>query len=393
VNAGAEQRLVGLLGEAMGFGPKALDPAALDAVADRWAPSLEGMEASQLRNERTLSQQIFAELSVGETYFFRQFEHFELLRKLIGEGRFAGRPGPFRAWSAGCASGEEAWSLAAMLKDCLPQSPQVLGTDLLDKSVQEAEKGLYGKWSNRSGQMSAYPVVSAGTGGSFEVNAELRDGVRFLAHNLLEPLPQAEGSFDLIFCRNVLVYFSPQAAKKAVANLVSRLAEGGLLFFSNTDLTFKPDQLDPVGPAGLKVFEAARPQKASNPPPKPSVASPPSVPIGLASVPIPKKTEAKTREHHLDVLRLRESGGERDATDRLASLVIEFPDYVPGLLENALHLHRQSKRGQACDWMRKIRQQLRSIPSDTMLDGPESLAASYYNNIAGAYLAQHQSAA
>jgi chemotaxis protein methyltransferase CheR len=152
-------------------------------------------------------------VTVGETYFFRHPEHFELIRRLAPK---LAHGGSVNAWSAGCSTGEEAWSLAFALGDVVT-APSVVGTDLNVAALATARRGRYGRWSLRGAGLPAELRVADGT---VDVPAPLRRLVRFVPLNLASADWSAalgEARFDLILCRNVLVYFTPEAARAAMA--------------------------------------------------------------------------------------------------------------------------------------------------------------------------------
>src|SRR5204863_44062 len=164
-------------------------------------------------------------LSIGETFFFRHPEQFAFIGRTMVPEWIAARKQRINVWSAGCATGEEAYSLAACLLDLVPRHVEVsiLATDLLERNLASAREGVYGAWSRRPSGPMLHPILEEKSSDSrMRIAPRLRGPVRFAQHNLLEP--QNAGSFDLILCRNVLVYFSPESARKAVGHLVSALA-------------------------------------------------------------------------------------------------------------------------------------------------------------------------
>ena len=191
-------------------------------------------------------------VSVGETWFFRQPEHFRfladtLLPSLLRDGRST-----LRVWSAGCASGEEAWSIAATLAACAPGvSAEVLGTDLLGSNAAAAARGSYRGWSRRDAGPILHPLFAPGDT-SITIAPQLRPLVRFERHNLLDAPPA--GSFELVFCRRVLIYLRPEAAARALAHLASAVAPGGALIFGPLDVDRAPPGFWRIGQPELQVF-------------------------------------------------------------------------------------------------------------------------------------------
>lgn len=186
-------------------------------------------------------------VTTNETRFFREPLQLELLeRELFPElQRTAAerrRPRRLRAWCAACSSGEEPFTLAALLTRHLPPEwrREILATDL---STRMIERARYGKWPLRQlGQIPAryrreFVVHRAGRGdedGAIEARSNLRALIRFERHNLhLDPPPA--GPFDLVLCRNVLMYFDPAAKRRVVGQLLSVLSEHGYLLVGHAD--------------------------------------------------------------------------------------------------------------------------------------------------------------
>jgi chemotaxis protein methyltransferase CheR len=186
----------------------------------------EELGRSADRFDVPLCERLATAVSVGETFFFRQPEHFEWLVDRITRPP---RRRLLRAWSAGCSTGEEAWSLAACLA---PHADEVdvIGPDLLARHIEAARRGVYTRQSVREAGPMLYPAVAP----DLTVRSELRPLAHFAVHNLLDA-PPVDG-VDVIFCRNVLVYLRPPAARVAMQHLISALAPGGLIAFAPMDL-------------------------------------------------------------------------------------------------------------------------------------------------------------
>ena len=178
------------------------------------------------------------ELTVGETYFLRERPQLEVLRRHI-LADLVDRRGPgdrLELWSAGCASGEEAYTLAMILDEMgLGRRSRVLGTDLSTTALRRAEAGVYGAWSLRAVRPSERDAWLEPVGRQFRVRDRLARRVRFQAHNLLEGPPAGAPPFDVVFCRNVLIYLVPAALDGVVRTLVASLAPGGWLVTASCD--------------------------------------------------------------------------------------------------------------------------------------------------------------
>jgi chemotaxis protein methyltransferase CheR len=186
-------------------------------------------------------------LTVGETYFFRESKTFDalaehVLPELIRRRR--GREQRLRLWSAACSTGEEAYSLAILVRQLLPDwqdwNVTILATDINERFLQKAIAGIYGEWSFResaAGFKERY--FTATSNGRFAIAPEIRNCVSFVHMNLAEdsllsPTAEAQG-MDIIFCRNVLIYFTASHARKLAENLRHALVEGGWLAVSPSE--------------------------------------------------------------------------------------------------------------------------------------------------------------
>ena len=166
---------------------------------------------------------------VQETYFYRHPEQLAALAGALAARRLP--PGrALSAWSAGCATGEEAWTVAMVLRDLgrPPGLDRVLGTDVSARALARAQEGRYGAWSLRELPAGLRDRHLDEVAGGVAVKAPLRDLVRFERHNLLGP-PPPSAPFDLVVCRNVLLYFKPALARALLERLHGALAPGGLL--------------------------------------------------------------------------------------------------------------------------------------------------------------------
>lgn len=178
-------------------------------------------------------------LTTHETYFFREPKHFELLRERILPQWPSDRP--CRVWSAACSSGEEPYSLAMVLADTLGERAdwEVLGTDIALHTLRGAENGLYSL--ERTDNIPAdYLRRFCRKGvrsysGTLLVNGGLREHTRFRQLNLTDELPADLGSFDIIFLRNVLIYFDQATKRRIIEKLMTRLRPGGWIFVGHAE--------------------------------------------------------------------------------------------------------------------------------------------------------------
>jgi chemotaxis methyl-accepting protein methylase len=318
-------------------------------------------------------------VSVGETFFFRHPDQFlwvtrELVPELVASSRSS-----VRAWSAGCATGEEAYSLAACLLDSMPPglAVEVLGTDLLERNLAIARRAVYGAWSCRASGPQLHRVLHEDGSGKRCVDERVRSVTRFELHNLLDSAPAR--SFDLIFCRNVLVYFSPAAARGVVRHLIEALAPSGALLFGPMDLAEVPAGLARCGAPELQIYRRPTFRAAhERPPPAPKDVAAHAVP---RPAPPPEPVAL-----HLRALVHIERGERKRAEKELSDLARQVPDYVPGILERALLHVRMGEKTAATALMREVLKRIDKLPADEVLAGPEPLPVSFYRDSAQTYL-------
>jgi len=169
-------------------------------------------------------------VSTNETYFFREMNHFTLLRASVLP-EILQRKRRVRIWSAGCSTGEEAYTLWIVVNEALgePASPagaevSIVGTDVSTAAIARARNGVFNDRALRLVPQAALErYFSPSDCGTRRVNDRLRAGVDFRVHNLFKDPPPGE-AFDIIFCRNVMIYFN----KETQASLVDTIFAGAL---------------------------------------------------------------------------------------------------------------------------------------------------------------------
>jgi chemotaxis protein methyltransferase CheR len=183
-------------------------------------------------------------ISTNHTFFFREKAHFDFLRtRIIPQVREASRreaPGSFNVWSAACSTGEEPYSIAITLADNLRDRPwSILATDISHRVLSIAREATYR--DDAVSQLSPELVLAhfqKGFGpeaGNVRVRPALRERVAFQQLNLLKTDPRGSGPFQLIFCRNVMIYFDRATQAELVTRLTRFLAPGGYLFVGHAE--------------------------------------------------------------------------------------------------------------------------------------------------------------
>jgi chemotaxis protein methyltransferase CheR len=193
-----------------------------------------------LTDSSTQWQRLINTLTIGETYFLREEAHFTLLKKhilpkLILERRQAGQH-HLRIWSAGCASGEEAYSLAITLHQFLPDIGnwhiEIHGTDINEYAIKTARHAIYRDWAFRKQDVMLQQNYFNKVSGGLKLKPIIRNMVTFRQHNLLHQPP---GQYDIIFCKNVLLYFEETYVKQAETHLYNALKPKGWLFLGQAE--------------------------------------------------------------------------------------------------------------------------------------------------------------
>jgi chemotaxis protein methyltransferase CheR len=371
--------LIAYAAEWTGFSRDAILPDAVRRAAAGLGAPDEVLERAA-RRELPVVHALCQAVSVGETYFFRHPEQFRwmaatLLPELLEAGRTS-----IRAWSAGCATGEEAWSIAACLLDLLPSprtvSVEVLGTDLLERNLAAARAGEYGAWSRRPSGPLLHPIFQDAARERVRIADAVREVTRFAEHNLLDDPP---GVFDLIFCRNVLVYFSREAVGIVVRHLARALSPGGALLFGSMDISEGPVGLVRTGPPELQIYRRLDR--------KPAAKAAARVRAPLPDVPyVPRVRPPEPIALHLRALVHIERGEKKRAEKELTDLARQVPDYVPGILERALLHVRMGEKGAATTLMREVLRRTEKLPGEELLPGPEPLPVSFYRDSAQTFL-------
>jgi chemotaxis protein methyltransferase CheR len=202
---------------------------------ERYAGEL--LSASLTRSELEL---LASHLTIGETYFFREKGSLDIFAQEIVPALLQARDDGdrrIRIWSAGCCSGEEPYSLAMILSDMIPDRAAwdvtILATDINPRFLAKAAAGIYGEWSFRETPVAVRERYFTKRGRNYEVHPRIRERVKFSSLNLASDaypsLLNDTDAMDVIFCRNVLMYFPEERVKQVARNFHRSLAPGGWL--------------------------------------------------------------------------------------------------------------------------------------------------------------------
>lgn len=389
-------------------------------------------------------------LTVAETYFFREPRAFDLVcdyarKKLALDGANT----RLRIWSAGCCTGEEPYSIAMALRhgvpDLDPRRISILGTDLNPRNLQIARTGVYRQWSFRNTYKGMQTLNFSGESeNQFRIHEQIRERVRFSELNLASAdYPSAATdtqSMDIIFCRNVLMYFSRPQAQKVIARFRQCLVDGGWLIVSPCEASadlfggfaghYFPDAIyyQKTAP-GERVMPAScgmpRGPEAEPPPGKPQDVPDRQAPARLKPGNANKvRSLAPRNETDTDpIIRARayanegamdealrcldhalkdgrptaelyqaraliamEAGDRRSAMDSLKRVVYLKPDFILAHYLMGVLQSEQDRPAEAARRFRTVNELLAELDDDDMVPGSDGLHAAYLRESVRTYL-------
>jgi chemotaxis protein methyltransferase CheR len=308
------------------------------------------------------------ELTVGETYFFRNIEQFNALAEAVLPERMGVErtPRSLRLLSAGCASGEEAYSLAIVARQAVADPSwevSIRAVDLNPRALEKAAPGRYSSWALRETPQDVQLAWFRREGREMVLDASIRSAVKFEARNLAcdDPELWPPAFYDVVFCRNVLMYFSPDQMRAVIARIAQSLAPGGFLFLGHAEtLRGISDRFHLRHTHGTFYYERKsgdEPERTTFPPPLPQMRSTGSLPVMALG------------EDWFDTI--------RKATERVAALVpphgavrataapaVALPwDPAP-----ALHLLREERFAEALDCVRSKPREANQDPDLLLLE-------------------------
>ncbi|HKJ87882.1 MAG TPA: protein-glutamate O-methyltransferase CheR [Gammaproteobacteria bacterium] len=197
----------------------------------------------RFRDDGAEFDRLVSGLTVNETYFYREDYQFRcLVESVLPEVMDRKRPGePVRIWSIPCSTGEEPYSIAIQLLEAWPRvdtvEVEIHASDIDVAAVERAREGLYGAYAVRNLEARVLARYFNRThAGKYRIHQALRGSIDFRAGNLVDPsLPNGLPSFDVIFCRNMLIYFDDRSRRLAAQNLYDVLAPGGFVFLGHAE--------------------------------------------------------------------------------------------------------------------------------------------------------------
>jgi chemotaxis protein methyltransferase CheR len=202
--------------------------------------------AQKIKVSQETKQALVNELTIGETYFNREFEQLKILAKMVHRGQVKS------ILSAPCSTGEEIYSLAIEIhmKDNMPNDTILHGIDVNTDVLQKAKIGCYSQRSVNRLSQSVLDRFFCKNEEKWCLSNSIRKNIRFFHKNIFDDTIKSMGPYDAIISRNMLIYFSDSDKRRAIRQFLSILKPGGYLFLGHADITYDPSGL-------LKIYDNA----------------------------------------------------------------------------------------------------------------------------------------
>jgi chemotaxis protein methyltransferase WspC len=238
-----EEEIVCLLHQKIGFNPASIGS---DKILSAVRARLCGQRIvnpeqflQELRHGSPEFQNIIDAVVIPETWFFRDGEPFELLKRFAREWWRKAGGSTLQCLSLPCSTGEEPYSIAMNLLDAglAPEQFKIDGVDISPKSLERARRGVYTAYSFRSADISFRDRYFETVGAEYRLRSDIRESVRFSQGNMLDADFMNDGrQYDIVFCRNLLIYFDPPCWTQAIKTLTRLLKDTGLLFMGHAEM-------------------------------------------------------------------------------------------------------------------------------------------------------------
>ncbi|MFD2640348.1 CheR family methyltransferase [Piscibacillus salipiscarius] len=204
--------------------------------------------------DQDLKKEFLNRITINVSHFYRNYKRWEVLKKEILPDLIK-QKSKIKIWSAACSTGEEPYTAAMLLSDFFELNQiSILATDIDEEALEQAKVGAYSKRSLDETPKDKIEKFFSEHNSTYLISDELKKIVTFKKHNLLED--PYDGHFDLIICRNVLIYFTEEAKLKVYQNFNQSLSKDGILFVGSTEQLFKPQEhhFEPVNTFFYKKF-------------------------------------------------------------------------------------------------------------------------------------------
>ena len=199
----------------------------------------------RVKSDETVIKDVVEAMTTNESFFFRDTKPFDQFKQICLPTLMASRPSKtIRIWSAAASSGQEPYSLAMILSEMSAQLAgwkiEILGTDLSTEILDRAKEGIYSQFEAQRGlPITLLVKYFTQVGDRWQINQKIRSMVQYREFNLLND-PRTLGKFDVVFCRNTVIYFTEEVRDALHARLVSSLAPGGYLVVGTSERVADP---------------------------------------------------------------------------------------------------------------------------------------------------------
>lgn len=242
-----------------------LESRLMPVARKRGFKGLDELVAQLRRRDESLAQDVTEAMTTNESFFFRDMKPFEQFRDVVLPNLLKTRANKksFRIWCAAASSGQEPYSLAIILKEAAARMPgwrvDIVGTDISREILQKARAGLYSQFEVQRGLPIQLMVkYFKKKDDQWEIDPSLRTMVQYKEWNLLQDL-KALGTFDVIFCRNVLIYFDQETKGKVLENMSKQLTDDGVLYLGGAETVLGiSDKFKPI-PGQRGVYAVNKP--------------------------------------------------------------------------------------------------------------------------------------
>ena len=218
-----------------------LESRLMPVARQRNLKSIEEVVARMRGRDETLARDVTEAMTTNESFFFRDTKPFDQFRDTVLPQVMQSRAAKksIRIWSAACSSGQEAYSLAMLLKESAAKLAgwhiEIVGTDISVEMLEKAKAGLYSQFEVQRGLPIQFLVkYFKKKDESWQIDPTLRGMVQFREWNLLHDL-RGLGSFDIVFCRNVLIYFDQPTKSKVLENISKSMPPDGFLYLGGAE--------------------------------------------------------------------------------------------------------------------------------------------------------------
>lgn len=195
----------------------------------------------KLKSDKKILEEFLDKMTINVSEFYRNPKRWEVLEEIILPKLIKNSNGKLKVWSAACSTGEEPYTLAMILaKNSVLKNSSILATDIDKKILERAKLGLYSTYSVKDLPENLKEKYLIKDSSGYEVKNEIKNNITFRQQNLL--FDKFDTGFDLIICRNVMIYFTEEAKEELYTKFSNSLKKGGILFVGSTEQIFNPEK-------------------------------------------------------------------------------------------------------------------------------------------------------